>query len=377
MRSRARTSWWLAVIVVAVGCGGSESGGSDDTGIAPDGLVDTNTIDSGRDVVVDAAFDVVPETSIDARDATHDGFNPACDSVTPVADPSNPPPVCGPQDVPPCGATGPVASCPPSDCMARTTPPSGGPYDFRIGRLRVWAPSALLSLAALAIDPNVNPTCFDGGADSANWLLHFDPSSTTLTVGSARSSTDGGTTYVQLHESSADPSSICPAFAGAPTYDLSPQSTTYTTSAGEDAAGPIARLNLPIFDSATGVPVVFPLAEVTLAHVVRSTDGRCIGTWEPSFWCDGDSLGWTTDGVMLAKMSTDDADQIPVKTAACQSLCAIMVNDATKTIGGRCKHGTDGKVIPGYGDACIGGVGCNDAFLMSFTFAAYAVKITP
>jgi hypothetical protein len=53
-----------------------------------------------------------------------------------------------------------------------------------------------------------------------------------------------------------------------------------------------------------------------------------------------------------------------------------MVNDATKTVSGLCKRGADGK-IPEWGDSCVGGTSCKNAFTFSATFGSYSTPIAP
>ena len=47
-----------------------------------------------------------------------------------------------------------------------STPQSGDVLNYRMGRIKLWAPDALLSLSALAVDPNVNPKCMNNGNES-------------------------------------------------------------------------------------------------------------------------------------------------------------------------------------------------------------------
>jgi hypothetical protein len=68
---------------------------------------------------------------------------------------------------------------------------------------------------------------------------------------------------------------------------------------------------------------------------------------------------------------------VPVKSAGCQSLCALLANDPTKTEAATktCKKNADGS-YPEIGDTCVGGASCKNAFRLVATFAAYGVTIT-
>ena len=117
------------------------------------------------------------------------------------------------------------------------------------------------------------------------------------------------------------------------------------------------------------------LREGIMKSVTISDDLSCIGKWQAPYWTDGDTLGWTTGGILTGYITAEDADNVPVKTAACQSLCAILANDATKTTGGKCKRDSGtGKIVAGVGpDPTSDGT---PAFLLSATFGAYGVDIT-
>ena len=361
----------LGLPLLAIACGGKTA---EDTTDACTTCGDTGAVDAELpDVVVtrpDVGPDLGPPPPIDAGPPPTDCLGPA--------DPTNPPIVCGPAPgIPTCKSTSDVSTCPAdSACMARVKPASGAPLDFRMGRLRLYAPAAMLSLAPLAIDPNMNPVCENHGAESLNWMLRFDTSTKTLVTGSAQKSSDGGATFPLSHGSidASAVSSICPGFAGPPVpIALDPVSVPFSVgSDGSLSTGLIPKLAIPIWDGA--VPIILPLSQLSILHTKASADGACIGAWSRDYWCDGDTLGWTTGGAVLAKILVEDADHVPLKTAGCQSLCAILVNDSSKVTGKLCKRGADGK-IPPIGDATVTTPG--DAFLLSATFAAYGVKIVP
>jgi hypothetical protein len=273
-----------------------------------------------------------------------------------------------------CSSTTKVDGCPANACMSQADQ-TGPTKNFRMGRIKLWKPDALLSLAGIAVDPNVNAKCANGGTESFTWLIQLDTATKTIKTGGSRGSADSKK-FAFLDESvkGAALESICPGFKG-PTeeIDLRPVTGTYKENADGSISSPrIERVNVPIFDT-SGIPIILPLREAELKDI--TVKGNCIGGYDKKFWCDGDSLGWTTGGAVVAKMTAEEADRVPVKSAGCQSLCAILVNDSTKTDGKVCKRGPDGKV-PEIGTTCLGGTGCKNAFLLSATFGAYGVEIT-
>jgi hypothetical protein len=284
------------------------------------------------------------------------------------------PPKCpvDPQ-APKCSTVAKVETCPNNECMYHV-PQSGDVIMLRFGREKLIKPDALLSLAPIAVDPNLNPPCFNGGKDSFNWLLKIDKKASTLTVGGARPSPDGKTyTYLDESVDGSKLSSVCPGFVGATTpYDLRPKTSRITIVNGKFTSEKSDKINVPIFDGE--IPIVLPLSEANLVDVQLSPDGNCVGKWQRDYWCDGDSLGWTTDGMVQSKILVADADKVPVKSAGCQSLCAILANDATKTEGKTCKKNADGT-YPEIGDTCVGGTSCKNAWALTAAFAAYGVTI--
>lgn len=297
-------------------------------------------------------------------------------------DPLNPPISCSPEaaGATMCSKTTNVDSCPTGTCMERSDQTSKDVKNFRMGRIRLWAPDALLSLAPIAVDPNVAPSCFNGGTEDFTWLIQLDTKAKTVKTGGSRKSSDGGKTFSFLSESvdSSALSSVCPGFVGSATpTSLAPVTAPIKgDAAGTWSTDPIAKINVPIFDESTGIPIILPLTNAYLKDV--TINGSCIGKWEKGYWCDGDSGGWTGGGAIIGMITAEDADKVPVKSAGCQSLCAILVSDATKTDGKTCKKGPDGKV-PAIGNACVstnGDTTCNNAFLLSATFGAYGVEIS-
>ncbi len=364
MRTRSPMRFLLASLLL--GCGASVS-----TADPADAATDTTdtSADGATDGVADTTDTSSPPIEVDAT--------PPPMGCT-LADPLNPPLFCGPAEsgATPCTTTTKVDTCPSDNpCMARVK--QGGPIlEHRMGRMRLWAPDALLSLAPIAFDPNVNARCCNGGNESLNWLFRIDRGAKVLEVGSARASADGAKFSFLAESFSGDTAgAICPGFVGPSTpLDLRPIRVAIAATGTGFQSAVIASLNIANFDR-SGSPIVLPLREVTV-KVPSISDPSCIGSWDKKYWCDGDSLGWTTGGSIVAKITAEDADRVPLREAGCQSLCAILVNDATKTSGRTCKRSADGKV-PEIGTHCVGGTSCKNAFLLSVTFGSYGVDIAP
>jgi len=303
-----------------------------------------------------------------ASDETSTGQSPATDAG------SSCPPICERDAAAPkCTDLAKIASCPQHDCMA-PVPQTGDVSMLRIGRQLPIAPKSLVAITPLAVNPNVNPKCFNEGRDAWNWLLKIDKKAGTLTTGGARPSTDGKTyKYLDEDVDGTQLGLVCPGFVGA-ALSLRPKTTTFQATNGKYTSGVIDKLNIPIYAEPT--PIVLPLTEVKLSEVQLSPDGTCIGKFERDYWCDQDSLGWKTAGMIEGKILVSDADKVPVKSVGCQSLCAILVNDATKTdlATKTCKKNPDGS-YPELGDTCIGGAGCKNAWQLRSAFAAFGVAI--
>ncbi|MBK7401641.1 MAG: hypothetical protein IPJ34_36660 [Myxococcales bacterium] len=306
--------------------------------------------------------------------------DPPCD----FKDPQNPPIACGPEaaGATKCSSTTKVEKCPANECSYQVKQ-SGDIVNLRMGRIRLWSPDALLSLAPIAVDPNVNQKCASSGAESFTWLMQIDKKAGMMKTGGSRGSTDvglpageSGKTFAFVNEKvdASKLDSICPGFVGPKEpIDLAPINVKLSFTGDTFTTETMSLLNIPIFSDA--VPVILPIREGVLKNATLSVGGSCIGSWNRDYWCDRDSLGWTTGAQLVGKMTAEEADHVPVKSAGCQSLCKLLVNDPAKSDGNYCKKGPDGKV-PEIGDTCVGGTSCKNAFTLSATFAAYGVTIS-
>lgn len=282
--------------------------------------------------------------------------------------------------LPVCRSLKEVDSCPTDGACMAVTAQGGDVLDLRMGRFRPSDPFGFTALAGVLIDPRMNAACVNSGDESFNWLLQIDRKNGTLTTGGARRSLDRKTfTFTTEMVSAADLSSGCPGFVGPSTsIDLSPVTVPITFRGDTFDSGTLPRLSVPIFDPSPGVaPILLPLADVAFTNVTLSQGGSCIGSWDKSLWCDGDSLGWKTAGTLTGKLTLEDADHVPIKFADCASLCALLANDGALTTKSNghyvCKRDADGR-IPPIGDANVG-IGYHNAYLITATFSAYGVTI--
>ncbi len=304
--------------------------------------------------------------------ATDTGTSGPCD----LKDEQDPPVACSPElsGATKCDKIDKVATCPDNEC-AYQVKQSGDIVNLRMGRIRLWAPEALLSLAPIAVDPNVNQKCASSGGESFTWLMQIDKKAKRIKTGGSKGSPDSKVfAFVNETVDASKLEAICPGFKGpSEPINLAPiESDLEYAADGSFATKQIPLINIPIFSDA--VPVILPIREGILKKVTVSADGNCIGKYNKNFWCDRDTLGWTTGGQLVGKMLAEDADRVPVKSAGCQSLCALLANDPKLTEKGVCKRGPDGKV-PEIGNTCVGGTTCKNAFVLSASLAAYGVSI--
>ncbi len=311
--------------------------------------------------------------------------NAACDPGNGVTiDPANPPLPCGPTDFADgkCANVSAVSSCPQGStgngCMAQV-PQSGNKIDLRMGRLQLYFPSSLQAVAGIAVDPAVKAFCDTSGTEQFNWVMHVDLDAKTITTGGAHASTDHKNFAFATDTvmgSSLD--GICKGFGSGPNINLAPVSGNITVTGNSFTTDVINKVNVPIFAPGTSVPIILPLSQTKLQDVTLSADHSCVGSWNPLYSC-GASKGWTTGGAVVGYITVAEADAVPVKDAGCQSLCALLVGDMSKTAknaGGNavCAKNADGS-YPAIGDSDLAG-GTKNAFRLSATFGAYGITIT-
>jgi hypothetical protein len=341
------------------------------------GLSDLTNVDCvgpcGADATSEASPDGSTEASADAEEEA-----PPPGTCTSSPDPRTAAPACSPKELGemPCGLD--AGSCPANNCIAPANPDLKV-IDFRISHLAIWYPKVLADVSDTLVHPMINPSCV-GGSAVLNVLLQLDTTTKQLRVGSARPSKDGKT--YAFSDELLDPSlyqDACNAASFLPTapIKLQPFSVSYTLSGQRIASGTIARTYIASWDTPSKVPSTVPLIDASIQNAVISADRQCIGKFDPAYACAANhSQGWTTAGLITGKIPLDEADQIPLPVAGCQTLCAVLANDAAKVDGDHCKRGPDGKVIP-FGDTCVSGADCHDAVWFSAAFAAQSIVITP
>ncbi len=276
----------LALAASGVGCGGKTEA-TDDGGVPNDGgpgdpidtsvpfdsagVFDTNVLDTH--IPVDTSVPVDSRLPIDPGDG---GVSCSGDCLRTV-DPLHPPARCPPDStLPACKSTVEVSTCPTDTACMAVTKQSGDVLSMRISRLRLWAPDALLSLSPLAIDPPVAAQCQNKGGESLNWLLQIDNAKHTLRTGGARPSADHKTW--SFSADTVAPSAICPGVVGPSTpIDLRSVTTALGPGACGTSAATIDALNIPVFESPTGVGFVLPMREVKFSNFEVSADNNCIG----------------------------------------------------------------------------------------------------
>jgi len=327
-----------------------------------------------------------PETDADPNVGTI-----ACDGGGPG---NFPPPNCDPSDnsCPSTGGTCNIdkAKCgDPSTCLPLADNSQKAQYDFRLRRLLITAPPALVGNAVgtgliqtSIIDKGVDlaaPECGDTSGNGAfNWLLRLDPSADTALTGGAPPSSDpfgqGYCFYRHLLGS----------------LDVEPVQVGITfDDAGAFTTSPISLLDVPVFvspDAGAADPnnvIILPLRNAVLKQAQLSNNDNCIGAFDLQALdqtcavADPSSCSkWHTAGTLGAIMTLEDADQVKVSLLN-ESLCVILtVTQPDPTTRG-CARDGQGKIVA-KGDYCSTSNkpgDCADSFWLSATFAASAVTI--
>ena len=293
--------------------------------------------------------------------------------------------------------TAPSPACPTTPCTG-TSPclamadNSGQSVDsMRLRKLNVVAPPALAQhfIQAGVIDQgvNLNDYCGEGGDGSFSWIMTFNPSNGQLVTGGA--------------PVTSDPFNVGYCFVNAAINGLIVQPVTATMTKGSDgswSSAVIPKLFVPIYvhGMATDV-VVLPLTKVTITGVTISTDGNCIGSYNPdgvtppqSTVVDGmtdqtcqdqdynSCQRWHTAGALGGYITLKESDGVYVQDLG-KSLCVLLTSGTSTTNNGmNCATDSSGNIIA-KGDFCSttdSPGGCQDSYWLAATFAASAAKIT-
>lgn len=365
---RAKALCALSPFVVLVACN------------AITGLSDLRNVPCVGAACADTGGDTAPQDVLEAAPETETAVDAPPGTCTSSPDPLTAAAACSPKDrgEAPCAPPDGGFSCPMGGQCIAPSAPGLAVIDYRVSHLRIWFPTVLRDVSDVLVHPQVNPKC-TGGAAALNVLLKLDTTMKKLRVGSARPSGDGAT-YTFTREELA-PSLYREACTGAtfvPTapIKLEPFDVAYTLSGQKIASATIDRTYIAVWDTPTKVPSTVPLLEASIRSAVISPDRSCIGSFDPDYMCGSSnpSQGWTTGGLIVGKIPLDEADNIPLPVAGCQTLCAVLADNPERVDGDHCKRGTDGKVIP-FGDTCVGGADCRNAVWFSAGFAAQAVTI--
>jgi hypothetical protein len=293
--------------------------------------------------------------------------------------------VCFPTDKA-CGIVG-------SSCMARVENCAEATPTFRVSQLEVSAPEKLattiveLTIIQDGINQNLPQCYFDSGSKgSFNWLMQLQPGAMagtgTLRTGAAPTVADPDGGYCFLSK----------MYAGAAAL---PTSAPYTTDAstGELAtSAPISELVLAIFVDASAPPdmdpILLPLSQASLSHVVVSDNGNCIGkfkgdTLSPESMCLAEGTDpksdttyqWQNGGQVDAYIKLQDADAVPIVTLGGASLCTLLTGMTDPNDHLHCPHDAAGHVQVQGDTSSIENPGSLDSMTFSARFAASAVTI--
>jgi hypothetical protein len=250
-------------------------------------------------------------------------------------------------------------------------------------------PTVQNSVVTNAIDMN-ELQCGETGTGGFNWLLHVDPAAGTLKTGGAPPcDIADDPSLAKAPFPSCDPytQGYCFLSEQVGSIGVAPVTTSMAKNAGGtwDALG-LGAINVPIFYQSS--IIVLPISGGAVHGVKVSTDGNCIGQFNPTALdtqCADQYQNcskWLTDGALTGYITLEQADQVVVPILS-RTLCVVL-QDAEGVMpsdGGsiaQCARDASGH-IAGKGDYCSTTQrpgGCQDAFWLEATFAASAVKIT-
>ena len=295
---------------------------------------------------------------------------PNCDDTTESC--PAPSPAC---NVAPCNASSP--------CLAMADNTGKPTDDLRLRKLNVTAPSALAQhfIQAGVIDDGVNldNTCGEPGTGSFSWLARFDTANKKLTTGGAPPTDDPfNTGYCFVNQ----------MIGGLPVAPV-----TVNMSQGSDgtwSSDVIPKLYVPIYIMGDiNNVVVLPLSQSKIQGVTLSTDGNCIGSYNPdgvgsptpaNLCADQDPSScerWRTAGALGGFITLKEANAVNVVTLG-KSLCVLLTGGTSTSDGGtQCATNPDGSVTA-QGDFCSttnAPGGCADSYWLAASFAASAALI--
>jgi hypothetical protein len=277
----------------------------------------------------------------------------------------------------------PSASCPALDktCIGLSENMSKGTFALRMTEIiaqkpAVFASGPLANALFPSVPPNL-PSCNLGGLGTFSWLLQFNLSAQTLTVGGAAPVADPTQGYNFVAQT-LDSIMVQPTILSDALVD------------GGFMANAGTEVDIPLFFDTNGDNyIVLPIGGMSLTGTL-SADSDCIGTYDPSALqktngcqpADG-GHAFTPGGLVTGYVLLDEADSIEVSSVS-ESLCVLLTGDPTMygtTMGGEtvCKRDGGGKVVF-QGDWCsntnsAATMTCADSMQLSLQFSAGSVLI--
>ncbi len=275
-----------------------------------------------------------------------------------------------------------------SACLAPASN-TGTTDNFRLSALYLAAPKALTlaSVQGTIVNSGLefdNAACGQNGNALFNWLMTLDTAANTLKTGGAPVPTDtSGNSGFCYENDTQDGLPVAPV-----TVPVTKAADgTYSTT------NPIPALNIPFGIAGSTSIIVLPLHNLQISDVTVSDNGNCIGSYKTSGTTTSDPIAcsdidscqrWTTSASLGAYITLAEADKVQVVQLQ-ESLCALLslYQPGTKSSTGTCTTNADGSYVA-QGDWCTtanGGAGgpatatCADAYWLSSTFAASAVKV--
>jgi hypothetical protein len=299
-----------------------------------------------------------------------------------------PPPSCDDTDE---SCAPPATACPTtpcsgtSPCLAMTDNTAKPVQNLRIRKLNVTAPPALalgfIQAGVIDLGVNLKNFCGEPGDGSFSWLIQFDPNSGKLTT--------GGAPPVD------DPFGVGYCFVKATLSNIQVTPVTIQMTKGSDgtwSSDVIDKLNVPIYvHGLESNVVVLPLSKSKVTGVTISTDGNCIGSYNPNGVTPPSPLGtcqdqdpsscqrWHTAGSLGGYITLNEAEGVQVQDLG-KTLCVLLTQGSDTANGGKdCATDAQGNVTA-KGDFCSktnspATSDCADSMWLAATIAASAAVI--